>query len=167
MIAKKAYEFIESGDVIFIDAGTTNEILVNMIIRNDIVVVTNSINHAQILLEKGINTIITGGSIKKITNANIGNMAVEQINKLHFDKAFIGMNAFDDKFFTTPDIEEAAVKRAVIENSNQTFILADYTKIGKIAFSKVISTDKANIITNKNNNKMMNIIRKRTRVIEV
>lgn len=167
IIAKKAYEFIEEGDVIFIDAGTTNEMLINIIERKDITVVTNSIEHAQKLLNKEINTIIIGGNIKLITNANIGSIAIEQIKKLHFDKAFVGINGFTNKYFTTPDIEEAEVKKAIIENSRSPFILADHTKVGKISFVTVCTIDKAVIVTNKNNNKLMCSIKKRTKVIEV
>lgn len=166
-IVKAANEFINDGDVIFIDAGTTNEMLINRLINKNITVVTNSINHANMLLEKNVKTIVVGGFIKKSTNANIGHMAIEQIEKLNFDKAFVGMNGIDDKFLTTPDIEEAAVKKSIIENARETYILADCTKIGKNSFAKVENIEKVTIITNKINNKLMDIIKKKAKVVEV
>ena len=40
------------------------------------------------------------------TDASIGGVALNQINQLHFDRAFIGMNGVDDSYYTTPDMEE-------------------------------------------------------------
>ena len=51
---------------------------------------------------------------------------MNQIGQLNFNKAFIGMNGIDENFYTTPDMEEGAVKRAILENAKQTYILADF-----------------------------------------
>ena len=42
-------------------------------------------------------------------------MAYEQIKQLNFDKAFLGINGIDEEFLTTPDMEEAVIKKTVIE----------------------------------------------------
>lgn len=46
----KALSLIEDGDVIFIDAGTTTELLVELLDRRNLTVVTDSIHHATKLL---------------------------------------------------------------------------------------------------------------------
>lgn len=45
--AKHAASLIEDGDVIYIDAGTTTELLIDFIQAEDITVVTNGIVHAK------------------------------------------------------------------------------------------------------------------------
>ena len=60
--------------------------------RKDITVVTNSIHHAVQLVDKQIPTVIIGGGVKMTTDASIGGVALNQINEVHFDRAFIGMN---------------------------------------------------------------------------
>ena len=105
----------EDGDVIFIDAGTTTELLVELLDRRNLTVVTDSIHHAAKLVEKNFKTIIIGGFVKQSTDASIGRAAVEQISQLNFDKAFIGMNGVDESFLTTPDMEEAAIKKTSAE----------------------------------------------------
>ena len=57
-IAQKAAELIQEQDVIFIDAGTTNELLINELSSKHMTVVTNSIHHATKLVEKNIPTVI-------------------------------------------------------------------------------------------------------------
>ena len=147
-IAKMAASLIPEHDVIFIDAGTTNELLVNEVERN-------------------IPTVSIGGKVKRSTDASIGGVALNQIGQLNFDKAFIGMNGIDDGFFTTPDMEEGAVKRAILENAKKTYVLADLSKLGQTSFVKVAPLAKASIITNQNESEVIQALKEKTEVIEV
>ena len=166
-IAQKALSLIEDGDVIFIDAGTTTELLVELLDRRNLTVVTDSIHHAAKLVEKNFKTIIIGGFVKQSTDASIGRAAVEQISQLNFDKAFIGMNGVDESFLTTPDMEEAAIKKTIIENAQKTYVLLDVSKIGQVSFAKVARIEKVTLITNHSESVLFNKIKEKTEVIEV
>lgn len=165
-IAQKAVSLIQEYDVIFIDAGTTNELLVNELHDPSVTVVTNSIHHATKLVERNIPTVIIGGVVKRSTDASIGGVALNQIGQLNFDKAFIGMNGIDDGFFTTPDMEEGAVKRAILENAKKTYVLADASKLGNTSFAKVAPISRARLITNQTESKVIQKIKEKTEVIE-
>ena len=166
-IAQKAASLIQEYDVIFIDAGTTNELLVNELHDPSVTVVTNSIHHATKLVERNIPTVIIGGVVKRSTDASIGGVALNQIGQLNFDKAFIGMNGIDDGFFTTPDMEEGAVKRAILENAKRTYVLADASKLGNTSFAKVAPVSRARLITNQTESEVIQKIKEKTEVIEV
>ena len=166
-IAQKAASLIQEYDVIFIDAGTTNELLVNELHDPSVTVVTNSIHHATKLVERNISTVIIGGVVKRSTDASIGGVALNQIGQLNFDKAFIGMNGIDDGFFTTPDMEEGAVKRAILENAKRTYVLADASKLGQTSFAKVAPISRARLITNQTESEVIQKIKEKTEVIEV
>ena len=166
-IAQKAASLIQEYDVIFIDAGTTNELLVNELHDPSVTVVTNSIHHATKLVERNIPTVIIGGVVKRSTDASIGGVALNQIGQLNFDKAFIGMNGIDDGFFTTPDMEEGAVKRAILENAKKTYVLADASKLGNTSFAKVAPISRARLITNQTESEVIQKIKEKTEVIEV
>ena len=165
-IAQKAASLIQEYDVIFIDAGTTNELLVNELHDPSVTVVTNSIHHATKLVERNIPTVIIGGVVKRSTDASIGGVALNQIGQLNFDKAFIGMNGIDDGFFTTPDMEEGAVKRAILENAKRTYVLADASKLGQTSFAKVAPISRARLITNQTESDVIQKIKEKTEVIE-
>mgnify|MGYP000883848878 CR=1 FL=1 len=166
-IAKKAASLIQEHDVIFIDAGTTNELLVNELHDPRVTVVTNSIHHATKLVERNVPTVIIGGMVKSSTDASIGGIALNQIGQLNFDKAFLGMNGIDDEFYSTPDLEEGSVKRAIIENAKKTYILADDSKIGVTSFVKVAPIKRAMIITNQCEPQRLKVLKEKTEVIEV
>ena len=124
-LAQKAASLVQDQDVIFIDAGTTTQLLIEALPQINIRVVTNSIHHASRLVERGFETIIIGGLVKAVTDASVGGVALNQINSLNFDKAFMGMNGVNSDFITTPEMEEGAVKRAIIENAGKTYVLVD------------------------------------------
>ena len=166
LIAQKATSLIKEKDVIFVDAGSTTAFLIKELERKDIIVVTNSIHHAVQLVDKQIPTVIIGGGVKMTTDASIGGVALNQINQLHFDRAFIGMNGVDDGYYTTPDMEEGAVKRAILENAKQTYVLADSSKIGQSCFAKVAPIKRAIVITSKGH-ELLPAIKEKTEVIEV
>ena len=165
-LAQKAASLIKEQDVIFIDAGTTTAFLIKELSNKDITVVTNSIHHAVQLVEKQIPTVMVGGSVKMTTDASIGGVALNQINQLHFDRAFIGMNGVDENYYTTPDMEEGAIKRAIIDNAKQTYVLVDASKVGQTCFAKVAPLKRAVVITSKGQ-KMVEALKEKTEVIEV
>lgn len=165
-LALLAASLVDEGDVIFVDAGTTTDLLIEALPLIDLTVVTNSIQHANKLLDKGIETMMIGGIIKPVTNANVGAMSVEQINRLNFDKAFLGMNGVNESYFTTPDLAEASVKTAVMKNSQETYVLLDSSKLEQTYFVKVAGVEEATIITNQESVPLIQLLKEKTRVIE-
>lgn len=123
--------------------------LIDHLPEKDIVVVTNGLTHVEALIQKGFKTYMIGGYVKPVTRAMVGSGALESIRQYRFDKAFMGANGVHAQYgFTTPDPEEAQVKREAIELSRESMFLTDDSKFGEIAFSKIVDLDKAMIITN-------------------
>lgn len=139
-IAKKASKFLQNNSLIFLDSGTTIYEIIPYLKNRNIKVVTNSYMHINALLDNGIDFIILGGKVKKLTKAIIGVVAIKQMQSFNFDISFIGANGVDkEKGYTTPDIDEAEIKRIAIEKSKKAYILADeskYNKIYSIIFQK-------------------------------
>ncbi|HCW52205.1 MAG TPA: DeoR family transcriptional regulator [Clostridium sp.] len=149
-IAKKAASLIYENEVIYLDAGTTTEFMINYIKAKNILVVTNGIVHAKKLLEKGIKTFILGGEVKAVTEAIVGNNAVEDLKKYNFSKGFFGTNGVSNKSgYTTPDIDEAMVKCEAIKRCSESYVLADESKLEQISFITFGSIGDSVLITSK------------------
>ncbi|TKC19517.1 DeoR/GlpR family DNA-binding transcription regulator [Robertmurraya kyonggiensis] len=147
-IAQYAVGLIEEGESIYLDAGST---IVEMIpyLPENIVVVTNGITHLPLLLERNIMTYLIGGFVKPSTNAIIGRDAIASLEHYRFDKCFMGVNGIHPQFgYTTPDQEEAAVKKLAMSLSREAYILADDSKFSEVAFAKIADIKTAKIITN-------------------
>ena len=150
MIGRYAAQLIEDDDVVFIDAGTTTDKLVDYISKSSATFFTNGIEHAKKLNAKGLNVIILGGKVKQNTEAVVGASAAAYISKLNFTKCFLGTNGISRKSgFTTPDCEEALIKETAAKNSLKVFVLADNSKFGIISTVSFCDIDGACIITDK------------------
>lgn len=148
-IAKVAAELIEEGDVIYIDAGTTTELLIHYLTDKNITVVTNGISHAKKLLDKNIKTFILGGEIKNLTEAIVGVKAVKDIQSYNFSKGFFGANGVSEKEgCTTPDISEAMIKSEAIKHCKEPYVLVDESKINEASFVTFCKVEDVTIITN-------------------
>ncbi|MGF2616037.1 DeoR/GlpR transcriptional regulator [Rossellomorea vietnamensis] len=156
-IAKTAASFIQDGDSIYLDAGTTTQQMISLLEQKELTIVTNGITLVEPLIEKGISTYLLGGMVKGSTRAIIGRSAIETLKTYRFDKCFIGTNGVDLDFgYTTPDPEEALVKQMAISLSQEAYVLADQSKIGEVSFSKITDLQEAVLITNQANESIQN-----------
>lgn len=139
-IAKKAAEFIHDGDAIILDSGSTTTELAKLIgVHRNLTVITNALNIALMLgAQAGINVNVTGGEFKPPTLSLTGQKAADFFQNLHVDKLFLATAGIALKSgLTYPGITDICVKRAMIESANETYLVADSTKIGKNSFASL------------------------------
>ena len=130
-IADYAATLVKDHSVIYIDAGTSTYYLAEAISAKDVKIMTNSMHIARPLCKKGYKVYVTGGEFKQTTDVYIGPMTREIISKFNFDMGFFGVNAIDlEQGLSTPDYEEAVVKKTAIAQCRQVYFLADHTKLG-------------------------------------
>lgn len=146
-IAAAAAEFFpQSGSVLF-DAGTTTARLAGMLPPDrELLVVTNSIPIAARLAGLGaVSLQVLGGRVRGLTQACVGGQAVSTLESLRIDIAFVGTNGISLRHgLSTPDPNEAAVKRAMVSCANFVVVVADSSKIGReefVSFAPIDSVD--------------------------
>ena len=146
-IAKYAASLINKEDIVYLDAGTTTEMMLDYLREYDVI-------YARKLMNAGFKVHLIGGEIKAVTEALVGEEALEQLDKYNFTKGFFGTNGIDLKRgFTTPDQKEAAVKKKAMEQCQKTYILSDASKFNVISTIKFADLKKAEIITDHLENK--------------
>lgn len=131
-IGKKAASYVQSGEVIYIDAGTTT-LQIARYLPNipSITVVTNALNVASELIERRIPTMIIGGNVMEDTSSVIGPLAIEAIQQMAFDRIFLGATGISTlQGFSNSNLYEAELKRMAIRRSSEVNIVADHTKFG-------------------------------------
>jgi DeoR/GlpR family transcriptional regulator of sugar metabolism len=140
LIASKCLEFIESGDSIILDSGsTTTEIAKKLKGFNNLTVITNAINIAMMLgTEPGIELIVTGGEFKPPTLSLTGQKAADFFKGINVQKLFLATAGLSLKSgLTYPSISDIVVKKAMIDAAEITYLVADSTKIGKSSFASL------------------------------
>ncbi|NLL80501.1 MAG: DeoR/GlpR transcriptional regulator [Clostridiales bacterium] len=149
-IAKYAASLIRPGDFVYLDAGTTTELMIDFIQQRQVVFVTNAILHAKKLSGLGIRTYILGGEFKPVTEAIVGEEAILNLSKFNFTKGFFGSNGVNRVTgFSTPELNEAMLKKKAMERSRECYVLSDVSKFSQIAPVTFAEFDDATVITTK------------------
>ncbi|MGA9871640.1 MAG: DeoR/GlpR family DNA-binding transcription regulator [Rhodococcus sp. (in: high G+C Gram-positive bacteria)] len=147
-IAAAAVEYLPpAGGSAVLDAGTTTGRLAALLPSDrDLTVITNSVPIAARLAPLGgVNLRVLGGRVRGTTQAAVGEEALTALDWLRVDVAFVGTNALSvGHGLSTPDSDEAAVKRAMVRSANHIVVLADSTKVGRehlVSFARLDTID--------------------------
>ena len=149
-IAKAALDFLPgAGGSILFDAGTTTGRIAALLPADrDLTVVTNSIPiAARISTLGGVSLQVLGGRVRGLTQAAVGDEALRVLATLRVDVAFIGTNAISTGHgVSTPDSDEAAVKRAMVAAAHHVVVVADSSKIGREHLISFGSLDRIDVL---------------------
>ncbi|HTM83805.1 MAG TPA: DeoR/GlpR family DNA-binding transcription regulator [Mycobacterium sp.] len=147
-IASAAVDFFPLGGAsVLLDAGTTTaRIAAQLPTDRELTVVTNAVPIATRLAAMPSVTLqLLGGRVRGLTQAAVGEQALRVLDTLRVDIAFIGTNGISVRHgLSTPDSEEAAVKRAMVNAANFVVVAADSSKVGRedlISFAPIGSVD--------------------------
>ena len=137
-LALVAAKMIEDGDTILLDAGTTTYQLAKLITQRNLTVVTNDLEIARVLAEsKSVTTIMLGGTIRSKVNCTIGGPLLNMLEELAVDRAFMGTNSFSfERGATTPNLEQATVKKAMIACASNVVLLCSQRKLNRTSFAQ-------------------------------
>jgi DeoR/GlpR family transcriptional regulator of sugar metabolism len=148
-IARAAADMVQDGETILLDAGTTTfEIALLLKERAALTVVTNSIPVAAALMESpGIQVTLVGGKVQPRRLAILGPPAVRFLEAFHVDRAFVAFNGVHAVTgFTAVDFDAAEMKRKMMECASETVVVADASKIGKVAFAVAAPLSEARLL---------------------
>ncbi|GIM45280.1 HTH-type transcriptional repressor GlcR [Collibacillus ludicampi] len=146
-IARVAASLIKDGDYIIMDASTTVQFVAEYLSTKNNVVVTNSIDIADLLSRKeDIKIRLLGGELNPRHRFLYGASTISKLSEYQVDKLFLGACGITSDGLTYPDEEEGYVKREMIRRADQVIVLADHTKFGKRLFHKISGFENIDII---------------------
>jgi DeoR/GlpR family transcriptional regulator of sugar metabolism len=153
-IAKKIASMIGDNETIMMNSGTTTLYTLRALQNHrNLNIVTNSIAIAlEAAGRPNINVILLGGSVNTKYQYTYGNDALNQLEKYYADKLILSVDGVSvDTGFSTYYQQEAQICRVMTEHVNTSIVGADYTKIGRTAFTKIAPLDVIDhIVTNEN-----------------
>lgn len=130
-IARKAAALVQDGDWIILDSGSTTLYVAEAFARRRLVVAANSVYSMNKLVEMpGIDLILIGGSLYRPSLSYVGNPAEEFLERMSFDRVFLGVNGISERGVSVNNSDEAGIKRKMMERAKQVIALADASKLG-------------------------------------
>ena len=136
-IAREALKLLREGETIFLDSGTT-PLELSRLLKESPLRLTAATTSLPVALElvaaDKIKVLLLGGFLRRDLFDFFGPFSREELNRLTFNQAFLGVDGISGREgLTTTDSITALMEETVIEKSRQINILADHSKIGHTA----------------------------------
>lgn len=154
VIAKLACDFVQDGDIIYIDSGTTTmHMLPHLAELRNLTIITNNLN---VILSSlpylHLNVLCTGGTLFRTTNSFVDMDAINFLKKYNISKAFMASTGISiSKGITNSSSFEYDIKKYMVDNCDMVVLLADETKIGRVSLTTYCDLKDINVfVTNAN-----------------
>jgi DeoR family transcriptional regulator, fructose operon transcriptional repressor len=136
-IAQAAARFINPGETIFIDGGTTTEALTPYLAdKAPLTVVTYGLNLVNRLATlDNLTLIVVGGTLHRASQTFGGALAISNLQtySMRFDKALMAAGGVSaEAGVTNGDLEQIPIKRRAVEAAREVILLADSSKLGVV-----------------------------------
>ncbi|WP_394431647.1 DeoR/GlpR family DNA-binding transcription regulator [Streptomyces sp. SGAir0957] len=138
-IARAALAELPAEGSVILDAGSTVARLAAALpLDSELTAVTHSLPTAARLADHpGIQLHLIGGRVRHRTRAAVDAWALRAYGEIRADVVFLAANGFSaEAGLTTPDLAEAAVKRAAVAAARRVVLLADSGKFGQEHFAR-------------------------------
>ncbi len=138
VIAKLASQFVQDGDIIYIDSGTTTMHMIPHLAEvHNLTIITNNLNVIMGSLPyPNLNVLCTGGVLFRTTNSFVDMDAVNSLKKFNISKAFMASTGISiTKGITNSSSFEYDIKRYMVEHCDTVVVLADATKLGRVSLT--------------------------------
>ena len=148
-IARAAADLVRDGDVIMIEAGTTTALIARYLAeKRDVHIVTNStLVFSYARMYPFLQITMTGGEFRRPTESLVGPIALETIARLNVRLAFVGTDGFTlERGMTTHLMEGAEIVKAMETHAENTVLVADSSKYGRVGFASVLPLSAMNLI---------------------
>jgi DeoR family transcriptional regulator, carbon catabolite repression regulator len=148
-IAQSASSLIHDDYDLLMDASSTGALMAKFMGNKNVNVITNSIDIVDLLSEyTDIQTFLLPGKFNRKNRNLTGPRTIETLNDFKVDQLFLGACGISFEGVTSPDEEEAFLKKKMISCARQVILLADSSKFEKTFLHRVCDiTDFDVIIT--------------------
>ncbi|MDX8342339.1 DeoR/GlpR family DNA-binding transcription regulator [Rossellomorea sp. YZS02] len=152
-IGKLASRYIQDGDTIMLDVGTTTYQLAYALAGlQRLTIVTNSLASAEIInknLEAKIfdgKLVMLGGMSNPEQKSVSGAMTIQMLRHFQFDKVFLSCGGVTITDIFDYDLEESLVSETVMKQGRETYLLVDSSKLNRTSFCRIGSMTELNYV---------------------
>ncbi len=151
-IASYAANLIRNDETIYVGPGTTLEFMVSKLTQDRLRIVTNSLPVFEAARENlhHYELILIGGLYRRRSGAFVGSLANLSLEKMKYDRAFVGVNGIFNAGMMTSNMEEGRTQGIGLNRALKKYAVADLFKINRSDFYEFYNLyDLDALITNK------------------
>jgi DeoR family transcriptional regulator of aga operon len=134
---------------IALSGGTTAASVARALAGHDeLTIVTNSLTIAQLITSHPqLKVVMTGGILRSESLELVGILAEKTFSAINLGTAILGTDGITAAGgVTTHDETEARTNNAMVSHAQRTIVVADGSKIGRLALAQVATTDQVDLL---------------------
>jgi DeoR/GlpR family transcriptional regulator of sugar metabolism len=137
-IGRAAAEFLEDGDTVLLDGGTTTLEVARALMGRPVQVVTNSLPIANLLASSVENDLVLiGGYILPRTGVATGPLAVAAMQDIRVHKTIMGAGGIVAEGVFNANSLLVETERQMMRCAQEVVLVADHSKFGRLSLSKL------------------------------
>jgi len=143
-IATVAAATVADGSAIGLTGGTTTTEVARALATRRVTIVTSALNIAsELAVRPNLKLVVTGGVARPESYELVGPLAERTLSELNLDVVFVGVDGIDVEggLSTHHDIE-AHTNRVLIDRAQRAVVVADASKIARVAFARICGIDR-------------------------
>jgi DeoR/GlpR family transcriptional regulator of sugar metabolism len=141
-IARAAAEFIQPGEAVLLDGGTTTLEVARALIGKSLQVVTNSLPIVSLLInQQNIELMVVGGYVYPKTGVALGPIAVNALKSIHVRQLFVSVGGITEDGLYNSNALLVETERQMIESAEEVVVVSDSGKLGHSALAHLCPLD--------------------------
>jgi DeoR/GlpR family transcriptional regulator of sugar metabolism len=130
-VGKAAAKFVEDGNTILMDIGTTVSQMAEHLLGLNLTVVTTSLDLVDRLLPaENIEVVVAGGVLRRSYHSLVGALTLDTLSRVHVDTCFLSTSGISPTGAVLDNTGmEQPIKQAMIAAAERVVLLADGDKI--------------------------------------
>ncbi len=148
LIAQKAAELIMPEQTIILDAGSTTwHVAKESKAKDNLMIITNAMNIAEeCSINKTSSVYLLGGKLRRNSSSTVGPQAEIELKKYNANYVFLGTSGISlRQGFTSSDLYEAEMKKAMVTAGEKIVVLADHSKLTRAGLTSFCSFEEVDI----------------------
>jgi DeoR family transcriptional regulator, myo-inositol catabolism operon repressor len=148
LISEKASSYVEDGDFIFIDSGTTTLSMFDFLKEKNLTIFTNSIDFiVRALPVENLTVISVGGMLDRKTNSFVNPRNMELFKDYNIKKAFMASTGISlVNGVTNASPLESELKKTIVNRSSEVYLLVDHDKFDKYGLMTYCGLDEIDFL---------------------
>ncbi|MCA9117466.1 MAG: DeoR/GlpR transcriptional regulator [Planctomycetaceae bacterium] len=135
-IGRAAAEFLEAGDTVLLDGGTTTLEVARQLSARPLQVVTNSLPIASLLaVQSQIELLLIGGYVYPRTGVALGPMAAASLETVHVRKMIVSVGGITAKGLFNSNALLVETERRMFDAAEEVIVVSDSSKFGHSALA--------------------------------
>lgn len=147
-IGRKCAEFINDGDSILLEVGTTVlQVAKALKSKKRLSIITNSIHVINELMDTDFDIYIIGGKMRHGEGSISGAVSLFELENFHIEKAILSAGGITlEHGISDYNIEEVLVRKKVIEQAREVILVADSSKFGRDVLAHITPVTSLNTV---------------------